>query len=607
MTDEQILFKTIFEQTPVSTQIFTPDGETLMVNKAWEDLWRIKFKQIKNYNILKDKQLVERGVMPLIKRAFKGEAVSLPVIKYVPSKIVKVKGAAPYRWLGAKMYPIRDTNGKVTHIVLQHEDISQRIQAEEMKYQLAAIVESSVDAIIGTTLDGTITSWNKGAESLYGYKEKEAVKKHITLIIPPELRKEEEKLIRLLRKGRYIDHYETVRVAKSGKRIQVSLTISPIRNAQGVITGISKIARDITQQKKSEIALKESEERLRLALEAGKIGVWDWNIPQDILTWTENVYTSHGVSPKNFPLTFANYIKMVHPDDTDRVKKAIKESLNGNVPYKIEFRIIRPDGNIRWVSTSAIISRDKKGKAFRMLGATIDITERKQLDQEKSDFLSMASHELKTPLTSMKIFIDLLQANKDNYVTEKQKYYISRIRDQADRLNELTRDLLDVSRIETGKLKLNKETFRIDELVRDTVESIQPSTNNHEIFIQEHIPVTILADRYRIYQVLVNLLTNAIKYSGSGKKIIVSIQQKAKEVIVSVQDFGIGIKKSKQDKIFDRLYQVTDPEEKTYPGLGLGLYISKEIIDRHKGRIWVESEKNKGSTFSFSLPIEKNT
>lgn len=225
----------------------------------------------------------------------------------------------------------------------------------------------------------------------------------------------------------------------------------------------------------------------------------------------------------------------------------------------------------------------------------------KLLDQEKSDFLSMASHELKTPLTSMKMFIDLLTRQLRIEADDKPLYYLDRIKDQANRLSELTNDLLDVSRIETGKLKLNKEEFRLAELVQDTVDSIKPSTIVHEIITDLNTKINVFADRYRIYQVLVNLLTNAIKYSPGGKKIYVKVWQEDEQVFVSVQDFGIGIKKEQRKKIFERLYQTNDAEERTYPGLGLGLYISREIIDRHGGKIWVESKKGQGSIFFFSL------
>lgn len=240
-----------------------------------------------------------------------------------------------------------------------------------------------------------------------------------------------------------------------------------------------------------------------------------------------------------------------------------------------------------------------------MLGATSDVTKQKQLEQEKNDFLSMASHELKTPITSLKLFIDLLCREASKSDSEKIVTYAKRIQDQANRLMELTNDLLDVSKIETGKLLLKKVIFNLNDFIKDIVADLQPTATKHKVIIKDIPNIKIFADRYRIYQVLVNLITNAIKYSEDGK-IIISAIKKEKEVIISVQDFGLGIPKHQQNKIFERLYQAKDSgQSKTYPGLGLGLYISKEIILRHGGRIWVESKKGKGSTFFFSLPLER--
>lgn len=602
-----LLFQTIFEQTPVSTQIFTLDGETVMVNKAWEKLWQTTFAELKSYNILKDEQLVTKGLMPLIRKAFTGERVHLPIIEYVPAESVSVKHIVPYRWLHATMYPIRDVDKKLTHVVLQHEDITERKEAEDAKYRLAAIVESSDDAIVSKSLQGIITSWNSGAERIFGYKEKEVIGKHISLIIPKRLLYEEDEIIRNLKAGKRIEHFETQRVRKDKQEISVSLTISPVKNDKGEIVGASKIARDVTAQKKTEHSLLESEERLRLALDAGKIGVWDWDIVHDTLNWTENVYHIHGVEDR-LPLTLHTFQDLIHPDDKKKVLATIDETLKGKKNFDTDFRIITPGGETKWVSTKAIATYASDGTPIRLLGAVTDISEQKRLEQEKSDFLSMASHELKTPLTSMKIFIELLHAEVTKINAEKPGYLVGRVRDQANRLAELTGDLLDVSRIETGKLRLNKEDFDITELVSDTVEGIQPSTLVHQLLIKGRIKENICADRYRIYQVLVNLLTNAIKYSPEGEKIIITLKDHAREVEISVQDFGIGIKKEQLEKVFDRLYQVTDPEEKTYPGLGLGLYISKEIVERHKGKIWAESEgkhtskEKRGSTFYFTLP-----
>lgn len=729
--DSLLLFKTIFRQTPISTQIFTPDGETLMVNKAWEELWNVKFKELQSYNILKDKQLIKTGTMPYIKRGFKGEQVALPVISYDPQLTVPIKGTRA-RWLSARMYPIKNKDGAITHLVLQHEDVTERKKNEDAFFRLAAIVESSQDAIVSKTPEGIITSWNKGAERLFGYKASEMVGKSIMKIIPKELQSEEKKILLNIRRGRRVRLYETIRLAKDKRRISVSLSSSPIKDDKGNVIGASKIARDVTLQKKAEekmreseelfrtltshapvgifltdkdgncmfvneqwlkfagmtkeealgsgwvealhpqdkervfkawyaftkrgngfdmeyrfltpkgkitwlsgtavairdqkknvtgymgtiaditerkralASLEESEERLRLALDAGSIGVWDWDVLGGNLTWTNNVYKIHGVKKGTFTVTFENFSKLIHPEDKGRVLQGINKSLAGGYDYKIEFRIVPPSGDVRWVSTQAVVIHNEKGQPARMLGATSDITQQKQLEQEKSDFLSMASHELKTPLTSMKMFVDLMQKELKRQKLKRPFYYATRIKDQTDRLTELTNDLLDVSRIETGKLKLHQESFDLNELVNDTIEGISASTN-HKFELKSKARVQVFADRYRIYQVLINLLTNAVKYSPSTKKISVSIKRKGKEAIVGVKDYGIGITKEKQSKIFERLYQVTDSQSKTYPGLGLGLYISKEIIERHKGKIMLKSKKGEGSFFYFNLKVsEKN-
>ncbi len=602
-SEEVLLFKTIFEQTPVSTQIFSPSGDTVMVNKAWEKLWNVSFSLVKSYNILNDKQLVKTGTMTYVKKAFKGEVVALPEIKYDPTLTIKIPGVVPYRWLSARMYPIKNTKGDVTHVVLQHEDVTEKRDSEEGRNRLAAIVESTQDAIISINNEGIITSWNKSAQHMYGYKASEATGKSIYILIPDHLVREEERLLKDVREGKKLNIYETVRVKKNGEHILISLSISPIKDGHGKVIGASKIARDITAQKKYERSLKESEERLRVALHAGQIGVWDWDIVQNKLKWTDKVYEIHEVDPKKFKVSYETFREFIHPDDRVYTKSKITEALSGNEDFSAEFRIITPKGKVKWVATKAIITYAKDSKPLRMLGATLDITQQKQLEQDKSDFLSMASHELKTPLTSLKMFIDLLFREIDNGNLEKKKYFAKRIMDQASRLTELTNDLLDVSRIETGKLSLNIEKFSINELVGDTVEGIQATTKKHKIIIKENGRVEVNADRYRIYQVLVNLLTNAVKYSPNGKVIIVEIKQDERNVIVSVKDNGRGIAKEQHKRIFERLYQVTDPEEKTFPGLGLGLFISKEIVARHKGSIWLKSAKGKGATFYFSLPL----
>lgn len=360
-------------------------------------------------------------------------------------------------------------------IVFNFRDITESKLAEETQYRLAAIVTSSDDAIVSKTLDGIITSWNVAAEHLFGYPAAEAVGKHITLIIPPELYYEEEAIIRQLRNGQRIDHFETVRLRKDGSIVPVSLSISPVKDKEGKIIGAAKIARDIT--------------------------------------------------------------------------------------------------------------------------------ERLLMERRKDEFIGMASHELKTPVTSLKGFTTILQRHLSRQGDDQGLAYLAKMDRQITKLTNLISELLDISRMQSGKLVYQDEVFDLCTLVEEVVEILQQTTQNHHLYLESPGPVQVEGDRERLGQVFINLITNAIKYSPQGDKIMIQVGKDQTHAVVSVQDFGIGIAKEHHQHIFERFYQVLGVDEQTYPGLGIGLFISHEIISRHHGRIWVESSEGMGSTFYISLPF----
>lgn len=245
--------------------------------------------------------------------------------------------------------------------------------------------------------------------------------------------------------------------------------------------------------------------------------------------------------------------------------------------------------------------KNKQNEIVAAVSTVDDITAEKELEQRKDDFVSMASHELKTPITSMKIYIEVLLNLCKKHQDQKAEKTLLSIKNQTEKLQNLVSDLLDVTKIQTGKLSFNKETFDLSELISEIVDVMQ-GTTQQKIILTNHKEMKVYADKFRIYQVVTNLLTNAIKYSPQGKNIWINITEEKHRYLVSVKDEGIGINKTQQKKIFERLYQVTETKEKTFPGLGMGLYISKEIIKRHQGNIWVEGETGKGSTFYFTLP-----
>ncbi len=239
--------------------------------------------------------------------------------------------------------------------------------------------------------------------------------------------------------------------------------------------------------------------------------------------------------------------------------------------------------------------------SYYLIKRELDV--RIQVEKGKDEFINMASHELKTPITSLKVYIQVVSKHIAEKNLSEANRYLSKIDEQTNKLTSLIVDLLDMSRIQTGKMKVEKEPMNIDVLIDDTVEALQGTTKKHQIIAKGDLQRMVSADRYRIYQVLVNLLTNAIKYSPKGGKIIVETKNMNGRAVISVKDEGMGIDRKYQKKIFERLYQVTDRKEKTFPGLGIGLYISNEIVKRHGGKMWVESRKNKGSTFYFDLPF----
>ncbi|MFL5696276.1 MAG: ATP-binding protein [Ktedonobacteraceae bacterium] len=244
--------------------------------------------------------------------------------------------------------------------------------------------------------------------------------------------------------------------------------------------------------------------------------------------------------------------------------------------------------------------------------AQAEIRERKNAEEalreseaRKDEFISMASHELKTPLTSLKGFTNLLQRRLTKQGDKQALHFLTRMEEQLDKLTKLVSDLLDVTKMQTGKLEFREERFFLNELVRETLENLQGTMETHHLQLEKVTDVQVLGDKDRLGQVLINLLTNAIKYSPEADTVIVRVSAVEHNAIVSVQDFGIGIAETHQEKIFERFYQVNDGKEKTFPGLGIGLYISSQIVRGHHGRLWVESAKGAGATFYLSLPLAR--
>jgi PAS domain S-box-containing protein len=360
---------------------------------------------------------------------------------------------------------------------------------------LSAIVDSSHDAIVSKTLDGIITSWNRSAEVLFGYTAREAIGQSIRMIIPPERQAEEDYVLRQIRRGEKIDHFETVRVAKDGRRIDISLTISPVRDSHGFIVGASKIARDISERKRLEREREDLLERERIA-------------------------------------------------------------------------------------------RKQADEAVRV----------------RDEFIAIAAHELRNPLNVLHLSLQVLhracghpeKAAQIPAIAEKSQA-------QLDRFTALIDRLLDVTRARSGNFDLNRETFKLTELVTEIAERFRSENPGAAIMLETEPNIEGNWDRLRIDQVVTNLVSNALKYGG-GKPILVSARVEGGDAVVVVRDQGAGISPDNVARVFGLFERITSDSKSK--GLGIGLWITKRIVEEHRGTVQVESELGKGSAFTVRLPLQ---
>lgn len=290
--------------------------------------------------------------------------------------------------------------------------------------------------------------------------------------------------------------------------------------------------------------------------------------------------------------------KVLRPDQWP-MAQALKSGRQ--VLYR-EFKFVL-NGRTRRIQVSAAPVTSKNRKIIAVVGIIQDITTQKELERQKDEFIGIASHELKTPVTSIKAYTQVLKHNFEKLNDLIAVEQLEKMDAQLNKLTDLIGDLLDVTKIDSGKIYFNEQAFDFDNMVKDHVAQMQLTASKHSIELKVNTKKQIYGDPERVGQVITNLISNAIKYSPHSDKIIVKGSHENGSVNLCVQDFGIGISKKNKDKVFDRFQRASGPNNQTYPGLGLGLYISSEIIKRMKGKIWVESKKGEGSTFCFSLPI----
>jgi PAS domain S-box-containing protein len=392
---------------------------------------------------------------------------------------------------------------------------------------------------------------------------------------------------------------------KSGNGLReayVNSVYSPIINTKGTITGILIIIDEVTDRIVARQEIERSQEQLRLAIESAKLGTWRIDRDNGRFTASNRTKELFGFAIDE-DMPFEAALAQIAPDHRQNVQRHINLAIAEGSHYDFEYPIQgRYDDKLRWVRATGKVYPGQLGKSDQFVGTIQDISDRKKDEQLRNDFIVMVSHELKTPLTSLSGYLQVLERKAIKLADPLSVNTLKKTNNLVAKMKAMITGFLDVSRMEAGKIRIDRMRFNMADLVREVEESLEEEDGSHDIFFHPVEETWLDADRDKIEQVVNNFISNAIKYAPANTRIEVACTEQDGQIQVSVKDQGIGIQPADIDKMFDRFYRVENPQTRNVAGFGIGLYICKEIIDRHEGRIWVESEPGQGSTFYFSLP-----
>jgi PAS domain S-box-containing protein len=527
-----------------------------------------------------------------------------------------------FYWVDTTIVPFLNDAGKPRQYVAIRTDITERKRAEEAQTRLAAIVNSSQDAIIGKTTEGIITSWNPGATKVFGYTAEEAIGKPILLLIPPERHGEEQSVLAQILRGEDVGHFETVRLHKDGRLIDVSVAISVIKDRAGKVIGASKIARDITDRKRSEEFILDSERRFRTM--ANSIPQLAWTARADgyIFWYNDRWYQYTGTTPEQ--MEGWGWQSVHDPARLSEVVKEWKKSIAAGEPFEMKFPLRGADGRFRTFLTRAVPLKGAGEKVEQWFGTNTDVDQLKQAEEqikilnaeledrvaqrtaeleaankELEAFSYSVSHDLRAPLRAISGFTTIVMEEHAPRLPAEAQHYLERVRNGGQRMGELIDDLLAFSRL--SRKPLERHPVNNNRLVREVLDEINPSASGRKIEIRAAELPEISGDPVLLKQVWTNLLSNAVKYTRGREPAIVEIgcEPKSGQDVFFVRDNGVGFDMQYAGKLFGVFQRLHRPDE--FEGTGVGLAIVQRIIHRHGGRVWAEAKPNAGAAFYFTL------
>jgi two-component system, sensor histidine kinase and response regulator len=518
-----------------------------------------------------------------------------------------------FYWVETTIVPLIGENGKPRQYTAIRTDITERKRADQVRDHLAAVVDSSEDAMIGKDLNGLITAWNRGAEKIFGYSSAEMLGQPMLRLFPPERAAEEAEILQRVQRGDGVDHFETIRVRKDGEHIYISATISPIYDSNNEIVGASKVARDITERRRAEQEVRAQADLLDLSHDCilvrdldGKIRFWNRGAEEIYGFSKERAVgaVSHALLHTIFP----------------RPLVEIEAELLQNGRWEGELTHTTQAATRIMVASRWVLQPDSNGKPLHVMETNSDITVRKQAEEisrqakveaeeanrAKSNFLANMSHEIRTPMNAI-MGMTYLALRADP--PPEQRNYLSKISSAADSLLTIINDILDISKLEAGKMELENVSFSLHSILSNLNDIVIHGAKQKNLAIVFSTPpqlqANLIGDPLRLQQILINLVNNAIKFTQAGKVFLkVSVEDVTDNTMrlsFSVSDTGVGMSAEQIAKLFQLFNQADASHTRKFGGTGLGLAISKQLCDLMGGAITVESEPGKGTTFTLTV------
>ena len=471
--------------------------------------------------------------------------------------------------------------------------------------RLAAVVASSEDAIITETLEGTIETWNRSAERLFGYSAAEVMGRTIDIVVPPEIRAAEENASFRVHRGQAARHFETLALTKDGRRVPVSVGLSPVIDPEGRLIGTSRIIRDISEQK----VLEREAWRLAAIVNSSEDAIASKDLNGIVQTWNRAAERLFGYSAEEI---IGRPIRLVIPADRQSEEDQVLETIrSGRSVEHFETVRQRKDGTLIDISLTVSPVRARDGTVIGASKIARDISEQRRLTKRveeaaraKDEFLAMLSHELRTPLNAVLGYTRMLRDGR--YNEERREQVIEIIERNARVLSQLVSDVLDVSGIVTGKIRISLEPCDLTVPLREAVDSVRPSADAKGVVLRCAIPdgaVPAHCDSNRMQQVFWNLLSNAVKFTPRGGVVETTLTEEADATVVTVSDTGMGIRPESMPFLFQRFWQAESVRSRHAGGMGLGLALARYFVELHGGAITAASEgEGHGSTFTVTLP-----